>query len=155
PDLGVVVPAAECHGDEAHARLDEPAREQRALPEGRAAVAVADAVAFLLDRERPAGLAGETHGLGPAAELVIGCDLAVAVDCSGERVTRVEQPVAAPHALRRLRVAAADVLDAEARGIRVASLERFVTPAEEGTLAEFPGERRVPRHGDVGRQRPA
>src|SRR5262245_32518398 len=97
----MMVPAAEGDGNVAHACLDQSAGQKRALAKGRAAVAVADAVAFLLDRERAAGLAGEDHLLGPAAELVVGCDLVVALDLTRQSIHGVEQSLASLHALRR------------------------------------------------------
>src|SRR5712664_3528984 len=62
PDLGMMVPAAEVHGDEADAALDEPASEQAALAEGGAAIALTQPVALLIDGEGAAGLAAQDHG---------------------------------------------------------------------------------------------
>ena len=52
-DLGVVVPAVVVHGDEGHARLDQPPGQQAALAQARPAVGVAD----------PVRLAAEVEGL--------------------------------------------------------------------------------------------
>jgi hypothetical protein len=61
--------------------------------------------------------------LGPSAELVVGRDLVIPLDLPRQVIDGTEQILAPLRLLRRLRRAAADVLHAEAWGIRVAGLE--------------------------------
>ena len=54
--VAVGVVAAVEHRDEPHAGFDQPPRQQRPLPAGRATVGVAETVGFRADVERPLGL---------------------------------------------------------------------------------------------------
>src|SRR5205807_6269622 len=64
------VPAWVADGDEAHARLDQPAGQQAALPEARAAVAVAQPRVFAADLEGPARFWGGDQVQGRLVVLI-------------------------------------------------------------------------------------
>src|SRR5262249_45306585 len=97
-----------------------------------------------------AGRAGQDHVLRTAAEFIVGRDLIVALDLASQVIDGFEQALTALRLLGRTDLASIDVLYAIARCVGVAGLERLVAAAEERALAEFPGERRIPRYRDIG-----
>ena len=157
-DLGVMVPAAVVDRHEPHARPRPAGGPAGSVwPNGVAAVAVAELVRSPARWRTPLRASPDrTIVGGPLLELVVGRDLVVALDLL--RPGRPRPRAASRGARRCLAVSASAAARSWTRKfgcVRVAGLERLVPAAEERALAQLPGERRVPRHRDVRRQRAA
>src|SRR5262249_22944644 len=126
--------AAVGHGDEVHARLDEPAREQAPLTERIAAVLIAYAVGLLFDIERTLGARRRDQRMRTLVEGI--------ARLQRRRTSRfgirliaihfVEHGITAFEASAVGRIGDAQIPDAEVRRARVlVHFERVVLIAEE------------------------
>ena len=152
-DLGVVVPAAVVDRHEAHAALDQPPGQQAALAErrcGRSGRAAGRSPARWRRRRGPRSTGSSSPPAGGTRRRWR------SGRCPGPawpgRPRRRAGSCRRAVRVRRHRLGGADVLHLEVGLVGVAGLERLVAAAEVGALAQLPGERRVARNGDVGRQ---
>ena len=150
-NLRVMIPAAAVDGHEAHARLDETPREQAALAELVPPVSLARLLALLLDVKRGLRRGRENQLRRLALELVVGGDLVVSLDVAREGIDRRQQTFPAFELPGFHRLGQREIADLEFLRIGVSGLERLVASTEPRAFPEFPGERRVLRHGDIGR----
>src|SRR5436309_1918769 len=99
--VGMSIPATHGHGDEPHARLDQPPGQQAALAKGSAAVPVPRLVRLLGDVERLLRLRGADHVVGPVIERIAGRLYSGALEPLESAVQRLEQRPPAVEALHR------------------------------------------------------